>query len=192
MGQDKALMPFLGKPLIARVMERIAPIADEVLVTTNNPQNYRFLGVPLFPDLIPERGALGGLYTALSSASHPIVAVIACDMPFINPDLLAAERDFLEESEVDISIPNTDAGMEPFHAVYRRQVCLPHIAEALETGKWRVDAWFSRVKLGIFPSEKLAEFDPQLLSFRNVNTPEELDAAVQFAKKVDRQEPGEN
>jgi molybdopterin-guanine dinucleotide biosynthesis protein A len=187
MGQDKALMPFLEKPLIARVLARVSPVADEVLVTTNTPENYRFLGVPLFPDLIPERGALGGLYTALSAASHPIVAVIACDMPFINPDLLVAERDFLVESDVDIAIPKTDAGMEPFHAVYRRQVCLPHIAEALETGKWRVDAWFSRVKLGIFPTDKLNEIDPQLLSFRNVNTPEELRAAVRYAEQVDRQ-----
>ena len=81
MGQDKALMPFLGRPLIQRVTDRLAPIADEVIVTTNHPEDYRFLGLPLFPDLKPGRGALGGLYTALSSATCESVAVVACDMP---------------------------------------------------------------------------------------------------------------
>ena len=93
MGQDKALIPFLGDHLIQRVRGRVAPLADELLVTTNQPQGYRFLGLPLFPDLIPGRGALGGLYTALSAASQPLVAVVACDMPFVNAEMLAAGRD---------------------------------------------------------------------------------------------------
>ena len=65
MGEDKALKAFLGRPLIQRVVERLAPIAEEVIVTTNNPDDYRFLGLPLFPDLKPGRGALGGLYLSL-------------------------------------------------------------------------------------------------------------------------------
>ncbi len=88
MGQDKALLPFLGKPLIQRVIERVASLADELLVTTNRPEAYQFLDLPLFPDVIPGRGALGGLYTALSAASQPLVAVVACDMPFASPALL--------------------------------------------------------------------------------------------------------
>ncbi|MFL7867205.1 MAG: molybdenum cofactor guanylyltransferase, partial [Anaerolineales bacterium] len=56
MGRDKALMPFLGRPLIQRVVDRLSPIADEIIVTTNNPDDYRFLGLPLFPDLKPGRG----------------------------------------------------------------------------------------------------------------------------------------
>ena len=99
MGQDKALMPFLGRPLIQRVIERLTPIADEVLVTTNNPEDYRFLGLPLFPDLKPARGALGGLYTALSSAACEAVAVVACDMPFASGALIeAASRLLVEEA----------------------------------------------------------------------------------------------
>ena len=70
MGQDKALLPFLGKPMISRVMARLAPIAEEMLVTTNHPEDYSFLDIPLFSDLNPGHGALGGLYTALSVASH--------------------------------------------------------------------------------------------------------------------------
>ena len=60
MGQDKALKLFLGRPLIQRVIERLQPIADELLVTTNHPEDYAFLNLPLFTDLKPGRGALGG------------------------------------------------------------------------------------------------------------------------------------
>jgi molybdopterin-guanine dinucleotide biosynthesis protein A len=185
MGEDKALLTFLGKPLISRVIERVAPIAHEILVTTNSPHNYQFLGVPLYPDLIPDRGALGGLHTALSAASQPLVAVIACDMPFINRDLLAAEHDRLVETGADMIIPHTGEGLEPFHAIYRREVCLPHIAIAIQQNKWRVDSWFSRVKLEMFPLDEIKHYDPQLLSFQNVNTPEELQGAINLAKKID-------
>ena len=71
MGEDKALKLFLGKPLIQRVIERLVPIADEMIVTTNRPDEYRFLNIPLVTDIKPARGALGGLYTAITSASHP-------------------------------------------------------------------------------------------------------------------------
>src|ERR1051325_5119992 len=89
MGEDKALKTFLGRPLIQRVIDRLAPIADELIVTTNHPDDYRFLG------LKPGRGALGGLYTAIASGSNPLVAVVACDMPFASPELLEAARQIL-------------------------------------------------------------------------------------------------
>src|SRR5512141_666268 len=90
MGENKALKPFLGRPLIQRVVERLAPIADEVLITTNQPDQFAFLKVPLFPDQRPGRGALGGLHTAIASAHEPYVAVVACDMPFASAQLLQA------------------------------------------------------------------------------------------------------
>ena len=184
MGQDKALLPFLGQPMIARLIERLAPVADEILVTTNHPQDYRFLEVPLYPDLIPDRGALGGVYTALSAAKEPLVAIIACDMPFINYALLAAERDRLIETEADIVIPHTGEGLEPFHALYRRETCLPHVSAAIEAGRWRVDSWFDRVNLQTFPLAEIPRFDPQLLSFKNINTPEDLQKAIRLAEQL--------
>ncbi|HEX9030179.1 MAG TPA: molybdenum cofactor guanylyltransferase, partial [Anaerolineales bacterium] len=120
MGQDKALLPFLGKPLITRILGRVRPIADELLVTTNRPENYSFLELPLFSDRLPGRGALGGLYTALSIANRPLVGVVACDMPFVSAALLAAARDLLADPTIDAVIPRTADGTEPFHAVYRR------------------------------------------------------------------------
>ncbi|HEX7973111.1 MAG TPA: molybdenum cofactor guanylyltransferase [Anaerolineales bacterium] len=185
MGQDKALLPFLGKPLISRVLERVAPLADELLVTTNRPENYAFLGLPLFPDRLPGRGALGGLYTALSAASQALVGVTACDMPFVNAPLLAAARDLLANPALDAVIPRVEGGTEPFHAVYRRETCLPLIQAALENEKWRVDAWFPKANLRFLTLEEILPYDPRQLAFWNVNTPEEFQQAEQLAQDLE-------
>jgi molybdopterin-guanine dinucleotide biosynthesis protein A len=181
MGQNKALMPFLKQPLIERVVKRLAPIADELLVITNKPDEYSFLGVSLTPDILPGRGALGGLYTALSSAHEELAAVVACDMPFVNTSLLMALRDELLRGNWDAVIPDSAQGPEPFHAVYRPATCLPPIAAALQADKWRVDAWFGDVRLKRFTSEEIAVYDPQRLAFYNVNTPDEWKEAERLA-----------
>jgi len=88
MGQDKALIPFLGRPLIQRVMERVAILADEILVTTNKPRHWLLAGTS-GGRCHPRYRRIGGLYTALQAASYPLVAVVACDMPFVNPQILS-------------------------------------------------------------------------------------------------------
>src|SRR5512146_3094694 len=113
MGEDKALKPFLGRPLIQRVIERLTPLADELIVTTNHPEDYSFLHLPLFSDLKPGRGALGGLYTAIASATNPIVAVVACDMPFASATFLEAAIRLMVEAEADVVIAKTEEGFEP-------------------------------------------------------------------------------
>ena len=171
MGTNKGLVDFQGIPLVQRVMERLKPIADELLVTSNEPEAYRFLGVPIYPDLIPGQGALGGLYTALSVANFPLVAVVACDMIFASPELFSAERDYLLAQNVDGVVPQTEMGYEPFHAVYRREVCLAAVKAALESGKKRANAWFPSVNLAFFSPEQIAVVDPAGVAFINLNAP---------------------
>ena len=183
MGQDKALAPFLGKTLIERVVSRILYLADDVIVTTNNPEAYAFLGYTLAADVIPGRGALGGLYTALSAASQPLVAVVACDMPFVSPGLLVYQRDLLVQEGFDAVIPRTAGGTEPFHAVYRRQTCLPNVWDAIQADKWRVDAWYARANVRLLSPEETRPHDPDDLAFWNVNTPDELAEAEGMARE---------
>ena len=185
MGQDKALMPFLGRPLIQRLLDRLSPIADETIVTTNTPENYRFLDLPLFPDLKPGRGALGGLYTALSSATCEVVAVVACDMPFASPKLIEAASKLLIEEDADVVIPDSGGGLEPLHAVYRRQTCIPAIEAAIVADLWKLIAWFPQVKVRVLQPDEVKLYDPSGLAFWNLNTPEEFADAEQLAKKVD-------
>ncbi len=174
MGEDKALKPFLGRPLIQRVIERLTPIADEMIVTTNRPADYEFLNMRLGADLKPGRGALGGLYTAIASATSPFVAVVACDMPFASPMLIEGARRLMVEEEADVVIAKTEAGYEPFHALYRRETCLPAIESTMDADQWKVIAWFPQVKTRTLSLVEMKSMDPSGLCFWNLNTPEEF------------------
>ena len=182
MGENKALKPFLGRPLVQRVLERLAPIADELLLTTNQPEDFAFLKLPLFSDVKPGRGPLGGLYTALVSAKYPFVAVVACDMPFASAPLLVAAADFLDKDKVDVVIAESAEGFEPLHAVYRRETCIPAVESAIEADQWRMISWFPQVKVRKLSPEELGRYDPEGLVFWNVNTPEEFSKAEQRAR----------
>ena len=210
MGEDKALKTFLGRPLIQRVIERLSPIADELIVTTNRPDDYAFLDTSIRPigqsvhrlrltlraDLKPGRGALGGLYTAIASAAHPIVAVVACDMPFASAKLIEAAGRLLIEEEADVVIARvapraeragkSEEGYEPLHAVYRRETCLPAIEAAIDADQWKVIAWFPHVKVRILTPEEIKRYDPLGLAFWNVNTPEEFAEAERITLSLPR------
>ena len=187
MGEDKALKPFLGRPLIQRVIERLSPAADEIIVTTNRPADYAFLSLRLVSDLKPGRGALGGLYTAIASATYPMVAVVACDMPFASAKLIEAASRILVEEEADVVIARLASekgkseGFEPLHAVYRRASCLPAIEAAIDADQWKVIAWFPQVKVRVLTPAEIESLDPDGLAFWNVNTPEEFAKAEALA-----------
>ncbi len=181
MGEDKALKPFLGRPLIQRVVDRLAPIADELLVTTNHPEEYTFLHTRLITDLKPDHGALGGLYTAIASATHPVVAVVACDMPFASTKLIEGMNRLMVQHEADVVIARSEEGYEPLHAVYRRDTCRPAIESAIDADLWKVIAWFPQVRVYELSADEIRSLDPTGLAFWNVNTPEEFIEAEQIA-----------
>jgi molybdopterin-guanine dinucleotide biosynthesis protein A len=183
MGEDKALKPFLGRPLIQRVIDTLMPIADEMIVTTNRPSDYEFLNLRLIPDLKPGRGALGGLYTAIASANSPLVAVVACDMPFASKTLFEGARSLMVREDADVVIAKTDEGYEPFHALYRRDTCLPAIVSAIEADQWKVIAWLPSVKVRTLSPDEVKSFDPSGLCFWNLNTPEEFAEAEKRANE---------
>lgn len=182
MGQDKALVPFLGQSLIQRVIQRLDSIAAEILVTTNHPERLEFLGLRLVSDLWPERSSLGGLYTAVHAARDPLVGVVACDMPFASPALLEAEGELLLAGSYDVVIPQDTLGLEPLHAVYRRETCLPAIQSALEAGEKRMISWFPSVKVKVLSLEEVRVYDPSGIAFININTFEELQRAEELAR----------
>lgn len=181
MGEDKALKLFLGEPLIQRVAKRLRPIADELIVTTNHPEDFAFLDARLIRDLEAGRGALGGLYTAIASAAQPIVAIVACDMPFASAKLIEVATRLLIAEEADIVIPKTEAGCEPFHAVYRRAACLPLVEAALHAGQWKATAWLSQAQTRTLTMAEIQAADPRGLAFWNLNTPEEFAQAEEAA-----------
>jgi molybdopterin-guanine dinucleotide biosynthesis protein A len=186
MGTPKALVPFCGLPLICRSLSRLESVADELIITSNDPDSLHFVCVDkqnderlkIYRDVYDVRGALNGLYTALYYATSPFVAIVACDMIFPSAPLLLAERDALIAEGADAAVPRTSHGFEPFHAVYRRETCLPAIKAALDRGETKANSWYDDVKLIEFTSEMVLEADPRGGAFINVNTPDEL-AAVE-------------
>ena len=181
MGQNKALTPFLGRPLIFQVLDRLAMLAEEMIVVAPASGEFLLLGPRIVPDLLPARGPLGGLYTALFSASHPVVIVVGCDTPFINADLLTWECGILDSEGVDAVMPSSEKGLEPLHAVYRREACLPTVQESLDCGEGRMVSWFPQAKVRVLTPEETKPFDPRGLVFFNVNTPDELSRAERWA-----------
>lgn len=181
MGSSKALVTFLGAPLIMRSINRLYPICDEMVITTNEPEKMGFLDayveagrLHLASDGTNERGALIGIRTALSNSNNPFVALVACDMVFPSPDLIAYLHDQLVEGGYDVAIPKTQYGFEPFHAVYRRETCLPAVKNALSEGRIKATSWFEDVKVLEVGHDVIAKVHPRGGAFVNVNTRKEL------------------
>ena len=183
MGRSKATVPFVGRPLICRLVERLSPVADELIITTNEAPNLAFLhemypdlSIRLVPDAYNERGALPGMYTALSAAQNPYVAVVACDMVFASARLVVAEALAMHESGADVVAPHNKHGFEPLHALYRRETCMPAVRRRADRGEKRVQSFFDDPELSVLPytQDKVLAVEPRGGCFINANTPEEL------------------
>jgi len=172
MGQDKAWIDLQGRPLIARVVDVLREVADEVFIVAND-ERYADLGLRVVPDRFPGGGALGGIATGVSAATHERVLVVACDMPFLRGDvwrLLIANA-----VGADAVVPKIGGEYETLHALYTK-ACLPAMERALGSGRMRVISFFGDVRLREVGEADLRAIDPELRAFTNVNTPEELAA----------------
>jgi molybdenum cofactor guanylyltransferase len=186
MGHDKALVPFMGVTMIEYILEQVKEVGRETIIITNRQDGYRFLGLPLYPDVIPHLGALGGLYSAIYHAPQDACLVLACDMPFINRPLL--EHIIALLPNFDAVIPRLDpAGngipvfAEPFRAVYHKS-CLAPIKAAIDAKQRRVISFFDQVNIRFVDLDEIKQFDPGLRSFFNVNTPDDLVNAERMAE----------
>lgn len=193
MGRSKATVPFLGEPLLQRIVTRVAPVASEIVISTNEPQNLGFLDrhpararISLHRDACEKRGSLTGLVTAFTSATCQYLAVCACDMVFVSPELFAAELDaLLATPEADAVIPRTAFGYEPFHGVYRRAQCLEALIDALEQGRTSIRSFLETLHVRDYSMEEVGAVVPAGLCFINANTPQELAHAQELALSVD-------
>lgn len=174
MGQTKALLRLTpaGPTLIERVLATLRTVTAEVVVVTNAPETYAFLGCPLVADQFPGLGALAGIQAGLAAGGHEHALVVACDMPFLNPALLAAMA--AEPRDYDVLAPcRADGAVETLHAIYGR-ACLEPMTDQLRGGAGRVIGFFPRVRVRTLDEPWLRQYDPDLRSFDNLNTPEEL------------------
>jgi len=170
-GSPKALMTLGGRRLIERVLAALSPVVDEVLVVTNTPALYAFLGLPMVSDVLPDHGSLGGIYTGLRAATGEAALTVACDMPFLTPEV--ARLVVARAGEGDVVIPRVGAQFETMHALYAKS-CLPPMEACLRAGQLRIVGFFDRVRVVEIPEHEVARFGDPSVIFMNVNTPEDL------------------
>ena len=174
MGQDKAWIELDGEPLIARVAAVLREVADEVIVVANDPR-YDSLGLRVVRDRYPNGGALGGIATGVSAATHDAVLVAACDMPFLSADVWRVL--LAHAAEGDVVIPRIGGEYETLHAIYTK-ACVPHMVRSLAENQLRVISFFEKVRVHAIDEVELRVADATLRAFTNVNTPEELASAL--------------
>lgn len=176
MGEDKALMRFGGQPLLERVLDVLRPTFEDLILVTNQPEQHLDLaGVRIVTDVEPGQGPLGGIYAGLLAARGRHALVVGCDMPFLNPLLL----DFLWSlrSWGDVVVPLTEQALSPICAIYDRQV-LSAIASALAAGERKVMGLYPRLDVHYVREDELRPYDPELLTFANLNTYEDYEQAL--------------
>ncbi len=178
LGRDKAVEVLGGKSIIQRVLECLAPLSREILVVAAQDQPAPELGpVPgtrLLVDVLPGKGALGGLYTGLLAASSEHSLVVACDMPFLNRDLLKYMISLCPG--YDVVIPRVGGLVEPLHAIYSKH-CLASIEDLFRRNERQIFQFYPQVRTRHVEEEELDRFDPRHLSFFNINTPADLERA---------------
>lgn len=196
MGEDKAFLQVGGRPLIERVLDAVAAVADEAIIVTNTPEKYAGQRVRLVRDVYPGTGALGGIYTGLRTARNERCLVVACDMPFLNPDLLQYMAGQSEQYDVVIPYlgegpPPADAwvaakahDLHPLHAIYSKR-CLEPIERAIQQGDLRTIAFLPEVRVRFLSRAEIDQFDPEHRSFFNANTPQELRYARELSRQIE-------
>jgi molybdopterin-guanine dinucleotide biosynthesis protein A len=181
MGQEKAFLDILGRPMIEWTLQALAGLGDEMLIVTNTPARYAYLGCRTVTDRYPGQGALGGLYTGLAEMSHEYALVVACDMPFLNRELLSYQVRLA--TCCDAVVPRIGRFSEPLHAVYSRR-CVEPIGAALAAGQQRFFDVFQAIRVRYVEEAELDRYDPGRRSFMNVNTPADLESVRRLAAQL--------
>lgn len=179
---NKALLRVRGRTIIERSAEILQQLFPEVLVITNSPDDFSFLGLPMYGDIYPGRGSLGGLYTGLTHCAGQWGFLVACDMPFLNGTVIEYLTNL--RGEADVVIPRLTDGLEPLHAVYAKE-CLPYIRDLLASGDLKIIDFLKKVRVREVSEEELFPYDSEFRFIMNVNTPKDLEQAQLIAQEIE-------
>ena len=170
-GEPKALLDLGGRRIIERVVDALVPVLSEILLVTNTPELYAFLGLPTVPDAYPGAGSLGGIYSGLRAGPGEAVFTVACDMPFLRSDVVRLVVD--RAGAGDVVIPRVGDQWETLHALYGRS-CLPAMESRIAAGRLKITGFFDDVRVVEIHEREIARLADPSVVFMNVNTPEEL------------------
>ncbi len=171
MGRNKAFIEIAGTPIIQRIQTLFERLFDEIIIVTDQKEAFSNFRAKIYPDLIPNQGALGGLYTGLFFSSFAFSFCVACDMPFLKESVIKYLMKNIEHS--DVVVPKTIDGLQPLHAIYSKN-CLGPITNIIALNKYRIVDFYPMVKIKMIDEQEFLSLDPMRESFINVNTVEEL------------------
>jgi molybdenum cofactor guanylyltransferase len=171
-GRNKAMLRVGGETILDRTERLFRAFFEEIILVTNDPAAYLDRDLVLASDVYDYRSSLTGIHAGLSTADAPHVFVSACDTPFLKPEVVDLVLEHLEP-RFDVVIPDTRAGLEPLCAIYSRR-CVDRMARHIAERKVKIQWVFRDMQVCRVPESALVERDPDLASFMNVNTPEDL------------------
>jgi molybdopterin-guanine dinucleotide biosynthesis protein A len=171
-GVDKGLQTFRGKPMVAHVIERLAPQVDEIIINANrNVEAYGAFGHRVLADSITGfAGPLAGFERGLAHAAGELVATVPCDSPFLPTDLVARLRKAIEEASAQLAVAKTGDQAHPVFTLMRRSVH-QSLREFMGSGQRKIDKWYASL------SVVEVAFDDEAQAFMNINTRAELSDA---------------
>ena len=162
-----------------RILDRIYNIFkelfDDIILVTNTPRQFIEWDLNIVTDLFDIRSSLTGIHAGLFYASNPYAFFSACDAPFLKKEVVETVLDGIDDN-IDIVIPETSAGREPLCAAYSRR-CLNVAEQHLRQQKLKIQLAFRKCRIKTLSEKKLREKDPDLISFFNINTSEDLERA---------------
>ena len=170
-GKNKAFVKLHGIPLIERVLDVMRPIFRRIIIITNTPDEYSYLELPMYQDIIKGLGPLGGIITGLRVIPDNAGFFVACDMPFLNQGLI---RHIVEiKADFDVVVPRISGKMEALHALYGKR-CQSKIEGLINSRIYQIFRFFNEVSVRYVDEDEVRIFDPDLRSFLNINRPEGL------------------
>ena len=180
-GEPKALLELAGKRIVERVVDALSAVLDDLLVVTNTPERYEFLHLPMVADRYPDGGSLGGIFTGLEAAGGDAAFTVACDMPFLSPDVVRLV--LARAGDADVVIPCVNGQYETMHALYAK-ACLAPMEARLRAGQLRIVGFFPDVRVLEIDAAAVARHRAPEVAFMNVNTPDELAQARALAAEI--------
>ncbi len=181
-GKNKALIPVAGKRILDRIYEVFTDLFDNIMLVTNDPLQYMMWDFDIVTDIFPTRSALTGIHTGLFYITTPYAFFTACDNPFLKKELVEILLDGLEPG-IDIVIPETSKGVEPLCSIYSKR-CFKPIENQLLIKSFKIQQIFQMVRVKKIPENILRTVDPDLASFSNINTPDDLSKAEERLSSV--------
>lgn len=172
MGRKKAFIKIDGIPIIEIILNIFREIFSEIIIVTNTPEDFEYTKVRLVKDRITNKGSLGGLYTGIKEATFDDCFVVACDMPFINLQLI---NHIIQIKGYDAVVPKIDGRFQPLFSTYSKN-CLNVMEQHLSEEKLRISDIFTKIKVREIYENEIRLYDDKLLSLINLNTPEELNS----------------